>query len=312
MDQFSHYDSKDFEIAMGGIRGGDHEANNSNGQDAYSIVSMPNNLGIVGIVCDGCGSCPHSEVGAKMFAKALASGLARNALTHDSLKTNPVALLNNTRDELLGVLSVTVDRMLNPSALSINSERKRVLNNYFLFTTMGFIIYKNDLLFFCLGDGVMAINDCVLKMPSWPDNKPPYLAYWLCDDYGGFTKEQLDFQFPLGYGENASEDSSKPPYVHPLGHTDNILVGSDGLRFLIDNEKTPIPTRQEELIGPLSQFWENNFFFKNPDGIRRRLAIINRPRNRPDWKKFQIDHQAGCLRDDIALIVMRFKRLSED
>jgi hypothetical protein len=48
------------------IQGRDHLLKRTNAQDAYALHVTP--VGVVAIVCDGCGSGRHSEVGAALVA----------------------------------------------------------------------------------------------------------------------------------------------------------------------------------------------------------------------------------------------------
>jgi len=58
-----------FDIASGSIIGNMHRKMNYNNQDALLLAEGEEYC--VGIVCDGCGSRPHSEVGAKLTAQFL-------------------------------------------------------------------------------------------------------------------------------------------------------------------------------------------------------------------------------------------------
>ena len=65
-----------FEIAVGTVIGRDHRVSGKNNQDAFCCL-MADHL-IVAVVCDGCGSSPHSEVGAKIGAKIIAAEILRS------------------------------------------------------------------------------------------------------------------------------------------------------------------------------------------------------------------------------------------
>jgi len=67
-----------------------------------------------------------------------------------------------------------------------------------------------------------------------------------------------------------------------------------------------IPGRSE-IVGPISQFWGEDRYFENPDGVRRRLALINNEHQTIDWRKQTIERTAGRLPDDTTLIVIRRK-----
>jgi serine/threonine protein phosphatase PrpC len=62
------------EYAIGSIIGRNHVLAGKNNQDAYRIVS--NEKFIIAVVCDGCGSGKHSEVGAKLGARLVINAIA--------------------------------------------------------------------------------------------------------------------------------------------------------------------------------------------------------------------------------------------
>ena len=63
-----------FEYAIGSIIGRNHVLAGKNNQDAYRIVA--NEKFIIAVMCDGCGSGKHSEVGAKLGARVVSNALA--------------------------------------------------------------------------------------------------------------------------------------------------------------------------------------------------------------------------------------------
>ena len=66
----------EFEIAAGTVSGRDHRQAGKNNHDAYVFSSDAS--GTVAVVCDGCGSGRHSEVGAKIGARLVAGALRRH------------------------------------------------------------------------------------------------------------------------------------------------------------------------------------------------------------------------------------------
>src|ERR1700752_4179192 len=57
---------RDFEIAGGRVAGADHIRAARNSHDAFRWTTFSRTL--IAVVCDGCGSAPHSEVGATLGA----------------------------------------------------------------------------------------------------------------------------------------------------------------------------------------------------------------------------------------------------
>src|SRR5260221_416756 len=63
-----------FDIAAGTAAGRAHVLTGRNNQDAFAWAQSPG--GIVAVVCDGCGSSAHSEVGAQLGSRLVAKALA--------------------------------------------------------------------------------------------------------------------------------------------------------------------------------------------------------------------------------------------
>jgi serine/threonine protein phosphatase PrpC len=64
-----------FEIAGGSITGQAHVAARRNNQDAFAWEM--NGGGLVAVVCDGCGTAPHSEAGSQLGARLVTGTCAR-------------------------------------------------------------------------------------------------------------------------------------------------------------------------------------------------------------------------------------------
>jgi hypothetical protein len=92
--------------------------------------------------------------------------------------------------------------------------------------------------------------------------------------------------------------------VMPTDILDHFLIGSDGLEHLREKSHLSLPGKRQ-LVGDLSQFWEEDSFIKNPDNIRRRLALINRTSVKPNWNNRCLDTHSGHLKDDTTLIIGR-------
>src|SRR5215467_2985954 len=64
-----------FEIAGGSVTGRAHVAAGRNNQDAFCWASDAD--GLVAVVCDGCSSGPHNEVGAQLGARLFVQAATR-------------------------------------------------------------------------------------------------------------------------------------------------------------------------------------------------------------------------------------------
>src|SRR5437870_4341808 len=117
----------DWQLAGGSVVGRHHRTAGRNNQDAYGCLAEPHCL--VAVVCDGCGSGAHSEVGAGLAAPLLAHALARQvALMEAALTTQEtvVAALEAVRQEMLATLA--------PLTHAMGDHSPTVATDYFLFT----------------------------------------------------------------------------------------------------------------------------------------------------------------------------------
>lgn len=144
------------EAAAGSIVGTAHLHAGRNGQDGFAIHRAGDIT--VAVVTDGCGSAPHSEVGAKIGAAIVARCVAGDGL-------------NATRvlDEL---------RLI---AATLGDDLSRVVSDYLLFTVVGVLMTPAQTIIFSAGDGLFAINGIERVIGPFPGNAPPYLGYALLD-----------------------------------------------------------------------------------------------------------------------------------
>jgi hypothetical protein len=256
-----------FEIGGGSVTGRAHVAAGRNSQDAFCWASGAD--GVVAVVCDGCSSGPHSEVGAqvgsRLFVRAATRLLGSNLDVAD--------LLGQVGQDVLANLRVLAREMsIDASSFS------RTVVDHFLFTIVGALITAGGATTFSLGDGLVVVNGERTVLGPFAHNEPPYLGYALlagAPDRG--ASEHLCFK--IHRSMSASEVQS-------------LVLGTDGAIELETVAERPIRGRAEA-VGPLSQFWTDDRFFKNPDMVRRRLTVLNRgPHGR-------------LLSDDTTLVVIR-------
>ena len=140
----------------------------------------------------------------------------------------------------------------------MDGEFKRTIGDYFLFTIVGALILPEVTAIFSIGDGIIGINERLIEIGPFPNNQPPYSAYSLLDQsLTGFSPDELRFTVHS---------------VTPTNEVQTVLIGTDGVMDL-------------SRAFPLNQFWENDLYFKNPDAVRRRLALINKESIKIDWEK---------------------------
>ena len=265
--------SSQFELAAGSVIGRRHLDAGKGNQDAFAWRESAG--GIVAVVCDGCGSGEHSEVGAQLGARLLVEELTR-------------ALEANAKlDELQtweGVRTATLAK-LREVATSLGGSFDEVVSELLLFTVVGVAMTETLTSIFSIGDGLFALNGEVKPLGPFPGNAPPYLSYGLVERDGPrFVTQKLV----------------------ATSEVKHLLLGTDGAGDLQEVAARNLPGATEP-IGPLSQFWLDDRYFKNRDAIRRRLAMANREISRPIWAEQRVAKEGGLLPDDTTLLVLRRK-----
>ena len=265
-----------FELVGGSVIGREHLRVGKNNQDAFCWNVTE--AGAVAVVCDGCSSGIHSEVGAKLGARIIVEALHRSVEAGMRLE----------HEEVWQTIQQTLLTQLQQVAALLGDDRAQTMRDYLLFTITGVVITSTITAVFVLGDGVIAINDQVIRLGPFPNNAPPYLAYELLE-------------------ENASEALQiKVLQVLPTEQLQSLLIGSDGVSDLIQVAEQALPGRSET-VGDLANFWQDDRYFRNPDQVRRRLALINREVTVLDKPAQHCVRQSGLLPDDTTLIVIRRK-----
>lgn len=267
-----------FETAAGSIIGRDHARTGKNYQDSHALVG--HGRSVIGVVCDGCGSSDHSEVGAQLGSKLVAQAVLRH------YRDTP-GLFDKGMKHGLERVKRTVLSQIQVLADSMGGSFTDIVDEYFLFTIMGFLIdpEKNTTVFSC-GDGLYEINGAVNTINSH-NNAPSYLTYSLI---------RSDVQDP----------AFNILYCAPSSETKSVLIATDGATDLAVAFNKPIPGKDEK-IGSLSQFVEKDVYFKNPFAMSHRLALINRTVSKLDWDKKVSVEAYGPMRDDTTIVAARRK-----
>lgn len=273
-----------FEIGYGSVIGRDHTAVSKNCQDAWHCAGSETVL--VAVVCDGCGSGKHSEVGAKLGARFLTQAILKQTEPHEAEALSTVIVAG---DFWHTVREATLNQ-LQTVAAALGGSLPQVVSDYLLFTVVGVIVTPLKTVIFSLGDGVYAINGDVKTIGPFPDNMPPYLAYGLV---------------------NSSLATSNPDRLHfcieavrPTAEVQSVLIATDGLEELLRSTGCKLPGKSD-VVGAVSQFWEADHYFSNPDAIRRKLSLMNAESRRPDWENRRMVKEPGLLSDDTTLVVIR-------
>jgi hypothetical protein len=189
-----------FEMASGSVVGASHLRAGRNGQDGCATITDGDITVIV--VTDGCGSAPHSEVGAKLGARIVARELLACAIAGRPWSD----AATNVADQLAAV------------AITIGDDRDQAILDYLLFTIVAAVVTPQSTTILSAGDGVFALNGARTLIGPFAGNAPPYLAYSLLDGVcPTFTVE----------AENATTDVK------------SILIGTDGAAPLAEDALFP-------------------------------------------------------------------------
>lgn len=275
---------KNWQFAGGSIQGRHHRTTGRNNQDALCWVRAGSN--VVTVVCDGCGSGEHSEIGAQIGAR-----LVTQALMHilDECDANKDDASQNIADILEQARGEVLDRVLEV-AQAMGDHLTQTLCKYFLFTVVGVFITQSQAIFFSLGDGLMFINGEKISLGPFPNNAPPYLAY-------GLMKTILTQDCPTTLQFQINR-------VLPVEELQSFLIGTDGVQDLIDVANKKLPGK-EQTIGSIDALWKQDRCFANPDFVRRHLAGVNRGFTGRDSVHSTLRVAHGLLPDDTTLIVGR-------
>lgn len=257
-----------FDIAAASVAGREHVRTGRNNQDALYVRASEH--GVAAVVTDGCGSSAHSEVGSWLGARWVVEA-SLEALAQGARPEEP-SFLERVRSEVLRQVGELSSR-LGPEALA----------EAMLFTVVGAVVTPEHTLVFAAGDGVWALNGKVHKLGPFPGNAPPYLTYGLLRP--GMSPLERQALVPT-------------PEVHSL------LLGTDGAQELLELETTPMPD-SDEPVGPFSQLWEEERFFRQPDALRRWLTLLTREHVRADFDARRLVRTPGLLGDDTTLLVLR-------
>lgn len=247
-------------------------------QDAHIVYATDDYL--LALVLDGCGSGAHSEVGSNEAAALLIQAFAKYLIYHVPGED----MFERVLQDVLAEIRVRANGM-GPSL-------SRAISDYYLFTVVGVYLDRSHTVIFSLGDGVFFLNGEMTDIGPFPGNAPPYMAYGITES--PLTTEHpelLEFQI---HSQIATEELQ------------TLLIGTDGVLHMVAAENKFIPGRAE-IVGPVSQFWTNNIYFENAFALQRRLNLINRDHVDVNWKDQKIYEEAGRLKDDTTMVVIRRK-----
>lgn len=291
-----------FAFASGTVQGRDHRLQGRNNQDAFFLLEREDVT--VAIVCDGCSSGAHSEIGARLGAEYAARLIANVAVGDYQLsEADPDAGFPMRKSitpkppyfkpwYVSNELATEINRPIPYSSMprDIDPAFRSFVMEHLLFTIVGVAITSEMATFFALGDGVIVVNGEVTTLGPFKDNAPPYLGYRLLSPH---SRKHPDIQVVREI---------------PMAELNSFVIGTDGVTHLIDAAEKTVPGKTE-LIGPLSRLWTEDRFFKNRDMVRRYLTLANQDATTIDWESRTVTKDPGRLSDDTTLIVGRRKEI---
>lgn len=158
--------------------------------------------------------------------------------------------------------------VLQSLASQIDDSMTQALNDL-LYATVGFLVTPENTYVFHCGDGSYAVNEEITKLGPFENNAPPYLAYALTD--GHSTRSYLALT------KYKTED------------VQSLCVTSDGVDYIKDFQFVLKTWLSEDIV------------FKNPDVLRRRLAVMNAESAKDGVLR------GGPLKDDTSCVILRRK-----
>lgn len=158
-----------FEVAGGSVTGRSHLLAGRGNQDAWAVRARGDD--VVAVVCDGCGSGAHSEVGAELGARLVTRMLMERLAGGAAL--DGAEVWDALRDDVLGAL--------RPLAMVAGERAVSTVSDLFLFTVVGVAVSGERGVVFAAGDGIVAIDGEVVRLGPFPGDAPPYLGYGLLD-----------------------------------------------------------------------------------------------------------------------------------
>ncbi|MCB9560243.1 MAG: protein phosphatase 2C domain-containing protein [Kofleriaceae bacterium] len=257
------------EVATGCVLGRDHRRTDRPCQDAVAVARADG--AAVVAVADGCGSGRHSEVGARIGARVLATAAAAR-LTAGAAIEDPATWLA-AADDVLVQLTCLID--------AFGGSVRDVVHDHFLFTLVAAAVTPRGAAAFAIGDGVIVLGDDLHVLDAGPDNAPPYLAYRLL---GAPAPHRLVVAPPA---------------------TRAALVATDGATALLAHAGAPLPAGRGAVLDPRAVATDDRLW-RNPDALRRRLAVASADHVEVDAATARLTRTGGVLADDTAIAALRW------
>ena len=144
-----------------------HGPGSINNQDA--VLATEKDGVFVSVICDGCGSMPHSEIGAQFGVKEISKAIFKE-MKHCQ---NP----EEVNWELITEHVVEAIPKAARFYQSPGETLEKTIADGFLFTAVCMIIKNSTVVIAACGDGLIILDDEIHEIKPPIENTPPYLAY---------------------------------------------------------------------------------------------------------------------------------------
>lgn len=157
-----------YRVHSGLVVGRSHLVEQRNCQDALYTTSCVHDgrLYCIGMLADGCSEGKHSEVGAQLAVRFVVQHIKKQIEAGQELATIPATALTHLLHFLTGMVG---NHHFSPS------ETVHYIEDYLLFTLIGYIIDEGTVHVFAMGDGVVILNERLYVIDQ--QNRPRYIGY---------------------------------------------------------------------------------------------------------------------------------------
>ena len=264
--------------------GCDHQAKLANGHDGFLVSWSADHL--CAVVCDGCGSCPHSEVGAKMGASFVTKAIETQRVI---MGGNPNLFEQSFWDAVKGRV---VDSILLV-AEKMHGKLDQIVFSHFLFTIVGFIATEEQTVVFHIGDGLYQVNDVLTKIHPMAGNAPVYLSYNIIETTETMPEDKLTFRIA----------------AYSTKEINSIMVATDGFEAVLNATGKTFPG-SDEIIPDMTECWKEQKYFDNPHLLQRKLFLMGHHqtfRLKEVNGSKRLMRYPGLLGDDVTAVCARKK-----
>ena len=265
-------------------------------QDSYMVTRRTSRRGdyLLACVADGCSSGEHSEFGAILGTRLMAS-IVDSAWNEGMFENAEATAWRVISDKLTDRLRQTVRVVLGKRVPPSDAELLQFTEEHMLFTLLGALVTNDKTYLFAAGDGLFLLNGRVIEIGPFENNAPPYIGYNLL---AGDRKEH-----GLSIELIEKIDTSD---------LESIVVATDGAQALVSKQESCLPGKTEK-VGPIEKLWSDPRFFDGSgqatdcrlltNWLRLLNSEVTRIEGAPENRR--LSRSAGLLHDDTTMIVIR-------